>query len=78
METMHVDVLISVVLGVVALIVLVVLLMSALGVGQQFLEPIIGVLGSPVIRLSRRINAARRERAIKKLPPDVPPPPPAP
>jgi hypothetical protein len=73
-----VDVLISVVLGVIALLVLVVWIMSAIGVGDQFLEPLIGVLGAPFIRLSRRINAARRERSIKKLPPDVPPPPPAP
>ena len=72
------DVLISVVLGVVALIILVVWIVSALGIAQQFLEPLVGLFGAPFLRLSRKINDARRERSIKKLPPDVPPPPPAP
>jgi hypothetical protein len=73
-----VDLLISLVLGVAVLVVLAILIMSALGVGEQFLDPIVGVLGAPVIRLSQRINTARRERALRKLPPGVPPPPPAP
>lgn len=72
------DVLISVALGVIALVVLTVLIMVALGVGDEFLDPVIGVLGKPVVRLSRRINATRRDRAVRKLPPDVPPPPSAP
>ena len=72
------DVLISVVLGVVVLVILIVWITFALGVGQQVFESLIGILGAPIIRLSRKINAGRRERAIKKLPPDVPPPPPAP
>jgi hypothetical protein len=76
-KPVHVDVLISVVLGVVALIILIVWIMSVLGVGQQFLEPVTGLFGAPFIRLSRKINDAGRERSIEKLPPDVPPPPPA-
>jgi hypothetical protein len=72
------DVLISVVIGVFVLLVLAVLIISSIGVGEQFLDPVIGVLGAPIIRLSRSINAARRERSIKKLPPDVPAPPPGP
>ena len=76
--TERVDLVISVVLGVAALIILVVWIMSALGVGQQVFEPLVGVFGTPFIRLSQKINAARRERRIRKLPPDVPPPPPAP
>jgi hypothetical protein len=72
------DALISIVLGVVVLVVLAVLVLTWLGVGDQFLNPVIGVAGRPVIRLSRRINAVRRERAIRRLPPDVPPPPPSP
>ena len=72
------DALISVVLGVIVLVVLAVLVLTWLGVGDQFLNPVIGVVGRPVVWLSRRINAARRERAIRKLPPGVPPPPPAP
>jgi len=69
------DVLISVGIGVIGLVILAVVILLSLGVGEQFFDPVIGVLGRPAIRLSRKINAARRERAIKKLPSDVPAPP---
>jgi hypothetical protein len=69
------DVVISVVIGVVALVVAAAWALTSLGVGSSFIEPVTGVLG---IRLSRRINAVRRWRSLRKLPPDIPPPPPSP
>jgi hypothetical protein len=65
-------------LGLIAFAGLILWIMSVLGIGEQFLNPFIGVFGGPIIRLSRRISASRRERSIKRLPPSVPPPPPAP
>jgi hypothetical protein len=49
--------------------------LMSLGVGEHAFDWVTGLLGKPAIRLSRRINAARRERSLAKLPPDVPPPP---
>jgi hypothetical protein len=72
------DVLFSGVLGALAFVVLVVWVMSTVGIGEHILNPLIGLFGAPFIRLSRSVNNARRERSIKKLPPGVPPPPPAP
>jgi MFS superfamily sulfate permease-like transporter len=72
------DLLIGVVFGIVGLAILTVWIMLTFGFGEQFLSPLIAVLGAPVVRLGRHINAVRRERSIKKLPPGVPPPPPAP
>jgi hypothetical protein len=69
------DVVISVVIGVVALVVAAAWALTSLGVGSSFIEPVTGALG---IRLSRRINAVRRRRSLRKLPPDIPPPPPSP
>jgi hypothetical protein len=66
------DLLISVVLGILLLVVLAVWIMSAARVGEQFLDLVMGVLGAPIMRLTRSISAARRERSIKKLPPGVP------
>jgi hypothetical protein len=70
-----VDLVISGVLGLIALVVSVVWIMSVVGIGEQFHNPLIGLLGAPIIWLSRRISAVRRERSINRLPPGVPPPP---
>lgn len=77
-KLVRMDLLISGVLGVIAFVVLVVWVMLSLGMGEQILNPLIGLFGAPVIRLSRRVSAARRNRSIKRLPPAVPPPPPGP
>jgi hypothetical protein len=69
------DVLISLAIGIVAFLVLGALVLAALGVGANQIDPVTG-LGA--IWLSRRINAARRRRSIDRLPPGIPPPPPAP
>jgi hypothetical protein len=69
------DVLISVVIGIAALIVLGALVLNALGIGANQIDPVSGLGG---IWLSRRINAARRKRSLKRLPSSVPPPPPTP
>jgi len=61
--------------GAVLLVLVLAFVALQLGIGEQFLEPIIALLGKPFILVSRRINEARRERAIRKLPPDIPPPP---
>jgi hypothetical protein len=70
-----VDLLISLIIGIAALVVAGALVMAALGIGANHIDPVSGLGG---LWLSRRINAARRRRSIKRLPPDVPTPPPAP
>lgn len=72
------DVVISVILGVLVVMLLAAWISFNLGVGEQFLQPFVAFLGYPVIRLVRRIEANRRERSIRKLPPGIPPPPPSP
>jgi hypothetical protein len=69
------DVLISLVLGAVVLVILGVWVMSAVGIGAQFFDPLVAFLGAPVLGLSRRMKTLRRKRGIKKLPAGVPPPP---
>jgi hypothetical protein len=69
------DVLISVVIGIAALIVLGAVVLNALGIGAPQIDPVSGLGG---IWLSRRINSARRQRSLKRLPSSVPPPPPTP
>jgi hypothetical protein len=66
---------ISVIVGVIAVVFVLAWLAMNLGVGEHALDWLAGLFGAPAIRLSRRINAARRRRSIAKLPPDVPPPP---
>jgi hypothetical protein len=73
-----VDVVISVVLGVLVVMLLAAWISLNLGVGEQFFQPLVAFLGYPVIWLVRRIEARRRERRIRKLPPNIPPPPPSP
>jgi hypothetical protein len=73
-DTIRMDLLVSLVLGVVVLVILAVWIMSAIGIGEQLFEPLVAFLGAPVIWLSHIINAVRRKRSIKKLPPGVPPP----
>src|SRR3954451_6201903 len=74
-DTMRMDLLVSLVLGVVVLVVLAAWIMSASGIGEQFFNPVLGVLGAPFIWLSRRMNVVRRKRNVKRLPSDVPAPP---
>jgi hypothetical protein len=66
---------VSVVLGVLALMVVIAWIAVSLGIGEQFVQPLIAFFGYPVIRLTRVIAARRRERSIRRLPPGVPPPP---
>jgi hypothetical protein len=74
-DTIGVDLLISLVLGVVVLVILAVWIMSAVGIGAQFFDPLVAFVGAPVIWLSRSMKAIRRKRSINKLPAGVPPPP---
>jgi hypothetical protein len=69
------DVLISLVLGIVVLVVVVALVMHSLGASAHFLDP----MGAVVVWCSRGARAVNRRRArTKPLPPGVPPPPPSP
>ena len=68
------DLLIAVVIGVGAVVVLAAVVWFAL-LGVNVIDPVTGAIGT---RWSRRINAYRRKRSLKRLPPDVPAPPTAP
>lgn len=74
-DTIRMDLLVSLMLGVVVVVILAGWIMSAVGIGERFLDPFVAVVVAPAIWVSRNINARRRKRSIARLPSDVPPPP---